>query len=164
MSVDSNRKRIGDEERSQNDLDHVLDGFQENCGREEAAESDLCCSTQDRREKIEELYEEHLTVIEELQRRRKRVEVLSEQLADLEHKAQEAEISRNFVCATGIVISSADAHARRVRSRLELLRRQQKNARNELQRAVEREQLIRGEMQSLKLKKDAPELEERQKK
>ena len=162
MSVDSNRKRIGEGESSDNALDRVFDGYQEGFSREEADESDRYCSAEDRQEKIRELGEERLAVMEELQRRRNRVELLSNELANLEHKAREAEVSRNFVCSTGVVLSSADAYAKRIRSELERVRRQEKHAQDELQRAVDREQLIRDEMQNLELKEDVAKVKNRQ--
>ncbi len=101
------------------------------------------------RDRQQELRAQWLIVVEELSKRKQRLERLSREVVSLEHKFASASFDCNFGSSSGMAISSAGEFVRGIKRRLNFLRNEQQQALEEVQRAVERQELLEDEIHDL---------------
>lgn len=106
-------------------------------------------SNLDLSERQQQLQQELLVVLDELSSRKQRLERISREVVELEHKLEAVKLKSNFKVSRGMELSTASNYAKGVKRKLGLIRIDQQRALEELRRAVERQELLEAEMRDL---------------
>lgn len=113
-------------------------------------------------ELLKKLAQQQQAVVDEVHRRKQRLEQISAEIARLEHDLLSAESNQRFLCSEAVVIAAANAFVRGIKRKLLLMKGEQQQALDDLGRAVERRKLLEEELDQLEEDQKRITLEDQQ--